>query len=210
MSGLITVVGNIGAGKTSLTNALARELGWQAGYEVVQENPYLSDFYGDMRRWSFHLQVFFLSQRFAQHQALVEAGTPSVQDRSVYEDLEIFCRALFRQGFLDARDLAQYEDLHRQLVTLIAPPDLIIYLRADTATLKRRIRIRNRDFEQTIDPDYLALLNELYEDWVHRIDWAPVLTIDSDGLDFVNNAADYAFIRERIDQRLRPVQMSVR
>jgi deoxyadenosine/deoxycytidine kinase len=152
--------------------------------------------------------VYFLSQRFAQHQALVDAGIPSVQDRSVYEDLEIFCRALHRQGFLDGRDLSQYEDLHQQLVGLIAPPDLIIYLRADTATLKQRIQKRNRDFEQTIDPDYLALLNELYEDWVTRIDWAPVLTIDSDGLDFVHNAADYRFIRDRIDQQLRPLAMS--
>ncbi|MBC7542806.1 MAG: deoxynucleoside kinase [Candidatus Sericytochromatia bacterium] len=209
MSGLITVVGNIGAGKTSLTKALANELGWQAGYEVVQENPYLADFYGDMKRWSFHLQVYFLSQRFAQHQALVDAAIPSVQDRSVYEDLEIFCRALHRQGLLDGRDLAQYEDLHRQLVTLIAPPDLIIYLRSDTATLKRRIRQRNRDFEQTIDPGYLALLNELYEDWVRRIDWAPVLTIDSDGLDFVHNDADYRYIRDRIDQQLRPQRVNV-
>jgi deoxyadenosine/deoxycytidine kinase len=202
MSGLITVVGNIGAGKTSLTKALAQELGWQAGYEIVQENPYLADFYGDMQRWSFHLQVFFLSERFAQHQALMEAGIPSVQDRSVYEDLEIFCRALHRQGFLDQRDLAQYEDLHRQLVDLIAPPDLIIYLKADVQTLSRRIRMRNRDFEQTIDPGYLQLLNDLYEDWVQRIDWAPVLTIESDDLDFVKNPDDYRFIRGQIDNRL--------
>jgi deoxyadenosine/deoxycytidine kinase len=202
MSGLITVVGNIGAGKTSLTKALAKELGWQAGYEIVQENPYLSDFYGDMRRWSFHLQVYFLSERFAQHQALLDAGIPSVQDRSVYEDLEIFCRALHRQGCLDERDLAQYEGLHRQLVDLIEPPDLVIYLKADVDTLLRRIRMRARDFEQTIDPDYLALLNHLYEDWVQRIDWAPVLTIESDGLDFVRNAEDYRFIRDQIDSRL--------
>lgn len=202
MSGLITVVGNIGAGKTSLTKALAQELGWQAGYEVVQENPYLADFYGDMRRWSFHLQVYFLSERFAQHQALLDAGIPSVQDRSVYEDLEIFCRALHRQGFLDERDLAQYEDLHRQLVHLIEPPVLVIYLKADVDTLLRRIRLRNRDFEQTIDPAYLALLNDLYEDWVTRIDWAPVLTIESDGLDFVRNPEDYRFIRHQVDARL--------
>jgi deoxyadenosine/deoxycytidine kinase len=202
MSGLITVVGNIGAGKTSLTKALAQELGWQAGYEIVQENPYLADFYGDMRRWSFHLQVYFLSERFAQHQALMDAGIPSVQDRSVYEDLEIFCRALHRQGFLDGRDLLQYEDLHRQLVDLIAPPDLVIYLKADVDTLLRRIRMRNRDFEQTIDPGYLTLLNDLYEDWIGRIDWAPVLTIESDDLDFVGNPEDYRFIRRQIDSRL--------
>src|SRR4051812_33153851 len=119
MSGLITVVGNIGAGKTSLTQSLASQLRWQAGYEVVQENPYLADFYGDMKRWSFHLQVFFLSERFAQHEAMVRAGEPCVQDRSVYEDLEIFCRALHHQGFLDGRDFEHYLDLHHQLVNLI-------------------------------------------------------------------------------------------
>lgn len=207
MSGLITIVGNIGSGKTSLTRRLADALGWEPWYETVQDNPYLADFYGDMQRWSFHLQIYFLSQRFNQHLDMARHPRPCVQDRSVYEDMEIFCRALQKQGQLDGRDFEHYEALYRQLVALIPPPDLVIYLKADVPTLKERIRRRGRDFEQSIDPGYLELLNDLYSDWVTRIDWAPVLTIAMDDLDFVASGDDFHHIRHLVQQSLQPARV---
>lgn len=204
MSGVITIVGNIGSGKTSLTRLLAEQLDWEPWFESVQDNPYLADFYGDMRRWSFHLQVYFLSQRFNQHLTMTRHPRPCVQDRSVYEDLEIFSRALLRQGHLDARDFEHYEGLYSQLVDLIPPPNLVVYLKADVPTLQARIRQRGRDFEQRIDPGYLALLNELYDDWIARLDWAPVLTIEMAGVDFVRRDADFSRIRHLIQDRMDP------
>ena len=164
----VAVAGNIGVGKTTLTRALAAQLEWRCYLEPVIDNPYLDDFYRDMSRWAFHLQVYFLSKRFVSQREIELAQVSCVQDRTIYEDVEIFARTLHHRGHLVGRDWENYRELFRAMTDYLTPPDLIIYLRCDVDTLLSRIRHRGRPSEQSINPDYLAELNDAYEDWVRR------------------------------------------
>jgi deoxyadenosine/deoxycytidine kinase len=198
----ITVAGNIGVGKSTLTRLLAERLGWEPVYEAVTENPYLADFYDDMPRWSFHSQVFFLSRRLRQHHNLLQKNESVIQDRSVYEDAEVFARNLYRQGHLSQRDWRCYLDLYETLATLLRPPDLVVYLQASVPTLRRRIAHRGRDYEHTITDEYLAQLNGLYDAWVSGFRLCPVLTVDTNNLNYVQDETHLDQIWRRIEDRL--------
>lgn len=198
----ITIAGNIGVGKSTLTRLLAEHLKWEPVYEAVTENPYLADFYEDMRRWSFHSQVFFLSRRLRQHHDLLQKNNSVIQDRSVYEDAEVFARNLFRQGHFSERDWHCYLDLYETLATLLRPPDLVVYLRASVPTLRRRIDHRGRDYEQAISDEYLAQLNDLYAEWVSGFRLCPVLTVDTNKLNYVQDETHLEQIWRRIEDRL--------
>ncbi len=179
MKWFVAMSGNIGSGKSTLTTLLSQRLGWQPYYEVVDENPFLPDFYADMARWSFHLQVFFLTRRFRHHQEILRATASVIQDRTIYEDAEIFARNLYLQKIMDERDYRAYHDLFRMMAEFLRPPDLVVYLRAPVEVLLERIRTRSRDFEQRIPPAYLAQLNDRYEEWVTRFDLCPVVILDA-------------------------------
>jgi len=198
----IAVAGNIGAGKSTLTDLLSRRLGWEPYFEAVDENPYLADFYKDMARWAFHSQVFFLTRRVRHHYELVQREHSVIQDRSVYEDAEIFARNLFLQGHMEERDYRVYRDLYSTLIHILPPPDLVVYLRASVPTLMDRIRKRGRAYEQQIDPKYLERLNALYEEWIANFDLCPVLTIPADTLDFVENPTHLDVIVRRVQEKL--------
>jgi deoxyadenosine/deoxycytidine kinase len=198
----VAVAGNVGVGKSTLTHLLADHLGWEAFYEAVDENPYLADFYGDMTAWSFHSQVFFLTRRLRHHRVLMERPNSVLQDRSVYEDAEIFARNLHQQGMMTDRDWNTYRDLYTVLTEFLPAPDLVIYLRASVDTLRSRIRRRGREFEQDIDPHYLHRLNVLYEDWIQRFTLSPVLIVPADSLDFVAHSTHLDLIVEKIREKL--------
>lgn len=198
----VAVAGNIGVGKSSLTRLLSRELGWAPFYEAVDENPYLADFYAEMRRWSFHSQIFFLGKRLRHHRQLVDHPGSVVQDRSVYEDAEIFARNLYSQGHMDARDYRSYRELYEALTDFLPSPDLIVYLQASTETLLQRIRQRGRAFEQEMSPDYLDRLNGLYEEWIARFTLCPVLTVPADNLDFVENPHHLELVSRKVVEKL--------
>ena len=199
----ITIAGNIGVGKSTLVQLLAQRTNWEPVFEAVTENPYLADFYQDMRRWSFQSQVFFLSRRLQQHHALLQSRNAIIQDRSVYEDAEIFARNLYLQGDMSERDWYCYSELYQTLVTLLTPPDLVIYLRASVPTLRRRITQRGRDYEQKIADTYLAQLNQLYDEWAQNFSHSPVLTIDTNNLDYVQYDTHLDQIWQRIENRLK-------
>ncbi len=198
MKKFIAVAGNIGVGKSTLVKLLSHELGWVPFYEAVAENPYLPDFYRDMPAWGFHSQIFFLSNRLRSHRQLLDHPTSVVQDRSVYEDAEIFARNLHLQGSMDARDYATYRQLYEVLTEFLPPPDLVIYLRASVDTLGQRIARRAREYERRIAPDYLAQLNTLYEDWIAAFNLCPALTIPADDLDFVAHRAHLDLIVQKV------------
>jgi len=198
----VAIAGNVGAGKSSLVGLLADKLGWTPFYEAVDENPYLSDFYRDMRTWSFHSQVFFLSKRLRHHRRLLDHPSSVLQDRSVYEDAEIFAKNLYRQGNMDERDYGVYRELYEVLTLYLPPPDLVVYLQASVPTLLKRIAQRGREYERGISADYLGSLNELYEDWIAGFTLCPVLTVPSDDLDFVNHDAHLDLVASMIVDRL--------
>jgi deoxyadenosine/deoxycytidine kinase len=175
----------------------------------VTENPYLEDFYRDMKRWAFHSQVFFLTYRAQAHRALMDVPRPVVQDRSFYEDAEVFARALHRQGAMSDRDWDTYRGLYRTLTSLLTPPDLVVYLRASVPTLQRRIAQRARGFEASISDAYLDSLNALYEEWIGGFTLAPTLIVPSDRLDFVKDSKDLATILSTVQERLRGRQGSL-
>lgn len=203
MKKFIIISGNIGSGKSSLTMLLSKQLGWKAFYEVVENNPYLEDFYYDMKKWSFHLQIFFLSKRFQHHQAIVRDPSSVVQDRSIYEDVDIFAKNLYEQGLMDPRDYHNYRELFGIMVDFLSPPNLIIYLKASVATLKRRIAQRGRDYEKRISKEYLEQLNLLYEKWIEEFTLCPILTIPTDDLDFVGRPDHLQKITEKIRTKLQ-------
>jgi deoxyadenosine/deoxycytidine kinase len=198
----ITVAGNIGVGKSTLVGLLAERMDWEPVYEAFTDNPYLADFYQDMRRWSFHSQVFFLSRRLQQHHDLLQRQASVIQDRSVYEDAEVFARNLFRQGHLSERDWTCYQDLFQTMATLLRPPHLVVYLKASSDTLRRRISQRGRDYEQRITDDYLTQLNQLYDAWAGDFRLCPVLTVDTNNLNYVQDEAHLDQILHRIEDRL--------
>lgn len=203
----IAIAGNIGAGKSTLTRMLAQAFGWQPFYEANAENPYLTDFYQDMSRWSFHSQMFFLGKRLEHHRQLVDYPGGVVQDRTVYEDAEIFARNLHEQGTLSKRDWETYCSLYRAVNAFLPAPNLIVYLKSDVDTLLKHIALRGRSFEQDIDPQYVARLNRLYDAWAEDWTASPVLTIHMTGIDFLNNEHDFAVIVERVRGALAPTPM---
>jgi deoxyadenosine/deoxycytidine kinase len=198
----VAVAGNVGVGKSTLTSLLAERLGWEPFFEAVDDNPYLADFYQDMRKWSFHSQVFFLSRRLRHHYELLNHPNSVIQDRSVYEDAEIFARNLYEQGSMEARDYESYCELYQIMCDLVPPPDLVIFLQADVETLQHRIRHRGRDYEQSIDPAYLQSLNRLYDEWIESFTLSPVLTVRASSLDFVANPHHIDRIIDAIKEKL--------
>lgn len=198
----LLVAGNIGSGKTSLTERLGARLGWQTGFESVADNPYLPDFYLDMRQWSFHLQVYFLGHRAQQHRSLAEHPLSAISDRSIYEDAYIFARALYHLGNLSERDMQAYRTVFDEVVNGLPKPDLLLYLRAPVPLLMERIQRRGRAIESGITAEYLALLDSFYEEWMQTFDLCPILTIRTEDLDFVNKPHHLDIVMERIQQKL--------
>lgn len=203
----VAVSGNIGAGKSSLARLLGARFQWKPYFESVDDNPYLSDFYNDMSRWSFHLQIYFLANRFKCHKEIVESSESVIQDRSIYEDAEIFARNLHDIGKMTDRDYTNYVSLFHVMMEYLKPPDLMIYLRASVDTLVKQISKRGRDFEQGIQRSYLETLNTLYEDWIMRYKLGPLLIIESDNLDFVNNKTDLDYILTTVKDHLPQMQL---
>jgi len=203
MKHFVAIAGNIGVGKSTLTKLLSDELGWEPFYEAVDENPYLADFYKDMRKWSFHSQIFFLSRRLRHHYQLLERSNSVVQDRSVYEDAEIFARNLYLHDCMEERDYRCYRELYEVLTMVLPPPDLVVYLKASVPILMHRIALRGREFEQAIAPEYVGQLNELYEEWIGRFSLCPVLTVPSDELDFVKYNEHLDLIARRVMEKLQ-------
>ncbi|RME49436.1 MAG: deoxynucleoside kinase [Chloroflexi bacterium] len=199
---LVLVAGNIGTGKTSLTERIGARLGWQTSFESVADNPYLADFYANMRRWSFHLQVFFLGHRAQQHIELASSPISAIADRSIYEDAHIFARALYQLGNLDERDYLAYRRVYDLVVRGLPRPDLLLYLHAPVPVLLERIRQRGRAIETGIDAEYLSLLERLYEEWLDHFDLCPVLTIRSQDLDFVHKPGHLDIVIDRLLDKL--------
>lgn len=202
MKQFIAVAGNIGAGKSTLVRLLSQRLGWKAFFEPVTENPYLADFYSDMRRWAFHSQIFFLIQRLRAHRQLALYPSSVLQDRTVYEDAEVFARNLYLQGFIYQRDYDTYNELYQVLCESLPAPDLLIYLRAPVKVLYERILQRGRDYERRIDPDYLRQLNTLYEEWIASFTLCPVLTISTSDVNYIAEPTHFELILSKIQEKL--------
>ncbi len=202
MKRFIAVAGNIGVGKSTLVGMLSKRLGWQPFYEPVAENPYLADFYHDMRAWAFHSQIFFLTRRLRAHRQLLDHPTSAIQDRSVYEDAEVFAHNLYLQGWIDERDYKSYTELYQVLSEFLPPPDLVIYLRASVSTLVDRIQLRGRDYERRISTEYLEQLNALYDSWITHFSLCPVLTVPADNLDYVANSGHLDLIVSKVQDKL--------
>lgn len=198
----IAISGNIGSGKTSLTEKLSRQYGWTPLYESVDTNPYLRDFYGDMTRWAFHLQIYFLNTRFKQINQIRNNKRTTIQDRTIYEDAYIFAANLHKTGHLTDRDYQSYLDIFRSMIDFVAAPDLLIYLKADIPKLVQQIEKRGRDFEYSMRLDYLRNLNEHYEHWIANYKLGKLLIIDVNQLDFVEDIDDFALIVGKIDLEL--------
>lgn len=198
----VAIAGNIGAGKTTLTKLLAKHYKWKPHFESVDENPYLDDFYGEMERWSFNLQIYFLNSRFRQILELRKTGADIIQDRTIYEDAHIFAPNLHAMGLMTNRDFNNYSSLFELMENLVTPPDLLIYLRADIQTLVGQIHKRGRDYENSISIDYLSRLNERYEAWISNYNKGNLLIIDVNNLDFVDNQEDLGEIINKIDAQI--------
>jgi deoxyadenosine/deoxycytidine kinase len=202
MKKFVAVAGNIGVGKSTLVALLSVRLQWEPFFEPVGENPYLADFYKDMRQWAFHSQIFFLTRRLRSHRQLLDHPTSAIQDRSVYEDAEVFATNLYRQGLIGERDFQAYRELYQVLVEFLPPPDLVIYLRAPVPTLLKRVHSRGRDYEKLISAEYLEQLNQLYEEWVGRFALCPILTVPADNLNYVSNINHLDLIAMKIQEKL--------
>lgn len=198
----IAVTGNIGAGKTTLTKMLSKHYGWEAQFEDVDHNPYLDDFYGDMAKWSFALQIYFLGSRFKQVKEIRESGKNVIQDRTIYEDAHIFAENLSEMKLLSERDFKNYLSVFNLMKDFVSAPDLLIYLKSEIPTLVRQIAKRGREYEASISIDYLSKLNQKYESWISNYKEGKLLIIDVDNLDFVEKPEDFGLILERIDGEL--------
>jgi len=199
---LILVAGNIGSGKTSLAERLGQRLGWRTAFESVADNPYLPDFYKDMKRWSFHLQVYFLGHRAKQHLDMAKDPRSAIIDRSIYEDAFIFCRALHHLGNLNEVDYQTYMSVYNLLIPTLPVPSMLIFLRCPVEVLLTRIQQRARDIESGVSADYLRLLESYYDEWIKTFDLCPVLTIRTDDLDFVHKNKHMDVVLERIQNKL--------
>lgn len=201
----LAIAGNIGVGKTELTNRLSAELGWAAHYEPVIQNPYLDPFYKDMQRWSFHLQIYFLGERFKAQVEIGRSPLPFIQDRTIYEDAEIFARTLYEQGSMTPVDYDNYVALFHCMVGFLRPPDLIVYLKADPETLMGRIAKRGRDSEKSIGIDYIQRLNNAYDDWMERAAaQCEVVTIDTDRVPIQGDTPAFRDLIDRLKHRYPP------
>ncbi|MCL4118316.1 UNVERIFIED_CONTAM: hypothetical protein GTU68_030248 [Idotea baltica] len=198
----VAIAGNIGAGKTTLTKLLAKHYKWEAQLEDVVDNPYLDDFYNQMERWSFNLQVYFLNSRFRQVAQIRESGKDIIQDRTIYEDAHIFAPNLHAMGLMTNRDFENYKSLFDLMESFVQGPDLLIYLRSSISNLVSQIHKRGRDYENSISIDYLSRLNERYEAWISGYDKGNLLIIDVDNLDFVDKPEDLGFILNKIDAEI--------
>ncbi len=198
----VAIVGNIGAGKTTLTGLLAKHLNFEAQYESVDENPYLEDFYSDMKRWSFNLQIYFLNSRFRHIVELQKRNVNMVQDRTIYEDAYIFAENLFDMGLMSQRDFDNYSNIFQSIIDYITPPDLLVYLKASVPTLVNNIQTRGREYESGIRLDYLSKLNNKYEKWIDNYHDGRLLVLDMDNLDFANNPDDLGYIVQKVEADL--------
>ena len=199
----IGIAGNIGVGKTTFTSFLAKEFQLKEIYESVTDNPYLSDFYSDMNRWSFNLQIYFLHHRFSSIIDISKSENGFVQDRTIYEDVEIFSRNLHDMGYMDNRDWQTYSDLFKNMTKFLKSPDLIIYLKADLDTILERINKRSRDYEATIDPEYLKRLNLMYDEWIQDIKWTGVLVVDTNSFNIFEDKDRLDDIFNNIREKLK-------
>ncbi len=198
----VSIAGNIGSGKSSLTNLIAKEFNWKPYYEKVNNNPYLKDFYNDMNRWSFNLQVYFLSHRFKTHKEILDKKKSVIQDRSIYEDAEIFARNLYKLGKMNKRDYENYRKLFKEMTYFLKPPDLLIYLRSGLPKLVKQIKLRGREFEQNLDTGYLERLNTSYEEWITHYKLGKCLIIENEELDFVRRKKDFSMITKLIKDNI--------
>ena len=198
----IGIAGNIGVGKTTFTSFLAKEFQLEDIYESVTDNPYLSDFYSDMNRWSFNLQIYFLHHRFSSIIDISKSENGFVQDRTIYEDVEIFSRNLHDMGYMDDRDWQTYSDLFKNMTKFLKSPDLIIYLKADLDTILDRINKRSRDYEATIDPEYLKRLNLMYDEWIEGIKWTKVLVVDTNSFNIFEDKSTLETIFNNVRKKL--------
>jgi deoxyadenosine/deoxycytidine kinase len=198
----IAIVGNIGAGKTTLAELLAKSYGWDPLYEAVDNNPYLEDFYNDMKRWRFNLQIYFLNSRYRQLMEIQKSGRNIVQDRTIYEDAFIFAENLHDMGLMTTRDFDNYRSIFDNMTAYIKPPDLLVYLRASVPTLVNNIQRRGREYETGIRLDYLSKLNEKYQKWINNYQLGKLLIIDKDMIDFANNTEDMATVVQLIEREI--------
>ncbi|MEM6967603.1 MAG: deoxynucleoside kinase [Bacteroidota bacterium] len=198
----IAIAGNIGAGKTTLCTQLGKNFGWQVQYESTEDNPYLNDFYSDMQRWSFNLQVYFLNSRYRQILKILNGERTVIQDRTIFEDAYIFAPNLHDMGLMTTRDFRNYRDLFATMISQIQPPDLLIYLRADIPKLVSNIQARGRDYEGNMSLDYLKRLNQRYEDWIGNYEEGNLLIIDVNNIDFKNNAEDMGTVINMVQAEL--------
>lgn len=198
----IAIVGNIGAGKTTLTKLLAQHLNFEPQFEAVDNNPYLEDFYSDMKRWAFNLQIFFLNSRFRHIVELQQKNIDMIQDRTIYEDAYIFAENLYDMGLMSERDFENYSNIFQSIIHYIKPPDLLIYLKASVPTLVNNIQKRGRDYESAIRLDYLSKLNEKYDKWIDNYKEGKLMILDKDNLDFTNNPEDLGMILNKIDAEI--------
>jgi deoxyadenosine/deoxycytidine kinase len=198
----IAIVGNIGAGKTTLTELLAKNYNWDPLYEAVDNNPYLEDFYSDMKRWSFNLQIYFLNTRYRQIIEIQKSGQDIIQDRTIYEDAYIFAENLHDMGLMTTRDYENYQAMFDNITEFIKPPDLLIYLKASVPTLVNNIQHRGREYESGIRLDYLSKLNEKYDKWIKGYKLGKLLIIDKDNIDFANNTEDLASVVQMIEREI--------
>ncbi len=198
----IAIAGNIGSGKTSLTQLLSKHFGWEAHYEDVESNPYLHSFYNDMQRWSFNLQIYFLNSRFRQVISIRNSGKTVIQDRTIYEDAHIFAPNLHSMNLMSSRDFENYSSLFELMSSFLKPPDLLIYLKASVPTLVHQIQKRGRDYENAIRLDYLKSLNERYETWISSYNIGKLLIVDVDKINFIEDPEGLGIIIHRINTEL--------
>ncbi|HEY5123876.1 MAG TPA: deoxynucleoside kinase [Ignavibacteria bacterium] len=204
----VSIAGNIGSGKSSLTSLVSKKFEWLAYFESVSDNPYLEDFYSDMKRWSFNLQVYFLSHRFRVHKEILQQNKSVIQDRSIYEDVEIFAQNLYELGRMEERDYFNYRNLFKEMCSYLNPPDLLLYLKAKTSTLVKQIKLRGREFEKEIEIDYLESLNRSYDSWIKDYSYGRILTVETDDIDFVNSEEDLHYICNLIQKKLSEIPIN--